>query len=77
MNHNPIVQDNIEKLRRFGYEIVAPDRGMLANGDTGDGRMPEEKLLFEYILKEIAFDKDMAGKKCLLQQVLLVKPLIL
>ena len=65
MYHNPIIQDNIEKLRRFGYEIVAPDRGMLANGDTGDGRMPEEKLLFEYILKEIAFDKDMAGKKVL------------
>ena len=65
MYHNPIVQDNIEKLKRFGYEIVNPDRGMLANGDTGDGRMPEEKLLLEYILKEIAFEKDMAGKKVL------------
>lgn len=65
MYHNPIVQDNIKKLERFGYEIVAPDRGMLANGDTGDGRMPEEKLLLEYILKEIAFEKDMTGKKVL------------
>ncbi len=65
MFHNPIVQDNIEKLRRFGYEIVEPDRGMLANGDTGDGRMPEESVLFQYILQEIACEKDLAGKKVL------------
>lgn len=65
MFHNPIVQDNIEKLRNYGYEIVAPDRGMLANGDIGDGRMPSEELLLEYILKEIAHEKDMQGKKVL------------
>ena len=65
MYHNPIVQDNIEKLKRFGYEIVTPATGMLANGDLGDGRMPEESLLFEYILKEIAFEKDLVGKKVL------------
>lgn len=65
MYHNPIVQDNLAKLERFGYEIVAPDRGMLANGDTGDGRMPEESVLFQYILKEIAFPKDLSGKKIL------------
>lgn len=66
MFHNPIVRDNIEKLRNYGYEIVAPDRGMLANGDIGDGRMPKEELLLEYILKEIAHEKDMAGKKVLI-----------
>lgn len=65
MFHNPIVQDNIEKLKRFGYEIVEPSNGMLANGDIGDGRMPEESLLLEYILKEIAHEKDMEGKKVL------------
>lgn len=65
MFHNPIVQDNIKKLEKYGYEIVAPDRGMLANGDIGDGRMPEETVLLEYILKEIAYEKDMAGKKVL------------
>lgn len=65
MFHNPIVQDNIKKLEKYGYEIVAPDRGMLANGDIGDGRMPEESVLLEYILKEIAYEKDMAGKKVL------------
>ena len=65
MFHNPIVQDNIEKLRKFGYEIIEPAAGMLANGDSGDGRMPEPEELLEYILKEIAFEKDLIGKKVL------------
>jgi phosphopantothenoylcysteine decarboxylase/phosphopantothenate--cysteine ligase len=65
MFHNPIVQDNIRKLEYYGYEIIKPDRGMLANGDTGDGRMPDETVLLEYILHEIAFEKDMTGKKVL------------
>ena len=65
MYHNPIVQDNIAKLARYGYEIIPPETGMLANGDQGDGRMPEETVLLQYILKEIAFPKDLAGKKVL------------
>lgn len=65
MYHNPIVQDNLNKLKAFGYEIIAPDSGILANGDSGDGRMPEEKVLLQYILREIAFEKDLAGKKIL------------
>lgn len=65
MFHNPIVQDNIEKLKRFGYEIVAPDSGMLANGDMGDGRMPDEEILLEYIIKEVYHEKDLEGKKVL------------
>lgn len=65
MFHNPIVQDNIEKLRHYGYEIVEPDRGMLANGDIGDGKMPSEEVLLNYILKEIAFEKDLSGKRVL------------
>ena len=65
MYHNPIVRDNIKKLAGYGYEIIAPDNGMLANGDVGDGRMPDESVLFEYILKEIAHEKDLAGKKIL------------
>ena len=65
MFHNPIVQDNLEKLGRFGYEIIAPDHGMFANGDSGDGRMPEESVLLEYILREAAFEKDLSGKKVL------------
>lgn len=65
MYHDPIVQDNIEKLIKFGYKIVEPDRGMLANGDIGDGRMPDEGELLERILYEIAFEKDLAGRKVL------------
>ncbi len=65
MYHNPIVQDNIRKLAYFGYEIVTPDNGMLANGDIGDGRMPDENVLLQYILKECAFEKDLTGEKVL------------
>ena len=65
MYHNPIVQDNLAKLERFGYEIVKPAHGMLANGDEGDGRMPEESLLFSYIVRECAFEKDMAAERVL------------
>ena len=65
MYHNPIVQDNLDKLECYGYEIIAPDTGMLANGDIGDGRMPDERLLLEYILQETAYEKDLTGKKIL------------
>ena len=65
MFHNPIVQDNLRRLAGFGYEIVKPAHGMLANGDMGDGRMPEESLLVDYVLREIACEKDLAGKKVL------------
>ncbi len=65
MYHNPIVQDNMEKLRRFGYEVIAPDKGYLACGDVGDGKMPCEEDLLSYIEKEIAFPKDLAGKNIL------------
>lgn len=65
MFHNPIVQDNLKKLEGYGYTIVKPGRGMLANGDIGDGRMPDEDVLLEYILREIAFEKDLAGKNVL------------
>ncbi|MBR4555404.1 MAG: bifunctional phosphopantothenoylcysteine decarboxylase/phosphopantothenate--cysteine ligase CoaBC [Ruminococcus sp.] len=65
MLHNPIVEDNIKKLASYGYGIISAGRGMLANGDIGDGRLPDESLLVEHILKEIAFEKDLAGKKVL------------
>ncbi len=65
MFHNPIVQDNIKRLKDYGYEIIEPANGMLANGDIGDGRMPDEELLLEYIIKEVAFEKDLAAKKIL------------
>lgn len=65
MLHNPIVQDNINKLKKFGYEIVPTVNGMLANLDIGDGKLPDEETLLEYIIREIAFEKDLQGKKIL------------
>ena len=50
MFHNPIVQENISKLRKYGYEIIEPVRGMLANRDIGDGKLPDENTLLEYII---------------------------
>lgn len=66
MFENPIVQDNLDKLRRFDYEIIAPAVGYLACRDVGAGKLPDEELLLEYILREIRFDnKDLAGKHVL------------
>lgn len=66
MYHNPIVQDNIKKLQEYDFEIIAPDKGLLACRDVGDGKMPEEKVLIDHILKEIACEKDMEGLKVLI-----------
>lgn len=66
MYHNPIVQDNLNKLTRFGYEVIQPANGYLACGDVGDGKMPGEEELLGYILKEIACEKDLLGKKVLI-----------
>lgn len=65
MYHNSIVQENIEKLKRHQYEIIEPVRGMLANGDTGDGKLPSEEELVNYVVRELAHEKDLAGKKIL------------
>lgn len=65
MYENPIVQDNIRKLREYGMEIVEPDTGRLACRAVGKGKLPSEEVLLEYILKEIQYDHDMEGKHVL------------
>lgn len=65
MLHNPITQDNLEILEHYGFEIIAPEKGMLACKDIGDGKLPETDVLLDYILKAIAFEKDMEGLKVL------------
>lgn len=66
MYENPIVQDNLRKLERFGMQIVEPDSGMLACRDTGKGKLPKEEVLVEHILHAIAKEKDLMGKKILI-----------
>ena len=65
MYYNPIVQDNVKKLQEYGMEVISPDSGYLACGDIGAGKMPSPETLLEYILKDLAHEKDMAGKKVL------------
>lgn len=66
MFENPIVQDNLKKLARFGYHIIQPAVGRLACGDVGTGKMPSEEELFNNILLAIAKEKDLKGKRILI-----------
>lgn len=61
MLHNPITQDNLDILKHYGFEIIEPATGMLACRDVGEGKLPDIDVLFDYILKTIAFEKDMEG----------------
>ena len=66
MYENQITKDNIEKLKHYKFEIIEPSVGLLACNDVGIGKMPEPEILFEYILKELAFEKTMLGKNILI-----------
>lgn len=65
MYENPITQDNLEILRKYNFKVVEPDTGRLACNDIGTGKMPSEQVLMDYIVKEIAYEKDLFGKKIL------------
>ena len=65
MYENPVTQDNLSLLKKYGWLLIEPAVGLLACGDTGAGKFPEESLILEYILREIALEKDLAGKKIL------------
>lgn len=66
MYENSIVQENLEILKKYGYEIVNPAVGYLACGDTGTGKMAEPQELLQYLLREAAFEKDLEGMKLLI-----------
>ena len=66
MWENPIVQENVEKLRRFGYGIVQPASGRLACGDVGSGKMPDEETLMWHIMTAVAREKDLKGRRVLI-----------
>lgn len=65
MYENPIVQDNLKKLKHYGMEIIEPAVGVLACHDVGAGKLPSEDILLQYILKEAAREKTMADKRVL------------
>lgn len=61
MYKNKIVQDNLNKLKEYGFEIIEPAVGRLACAAVGEGKLPDESILCEYVRQEIQFDKDMQG----------------
>ncbi|MEG2016892.1 MAG: bifunctional phosphopantothenoylcysteine decarboxylase/phosphopantothenate--cysteine ligase CoaBC [Clostridium sp.] len=65
MYTNPIVQDNISKLKGLGYEFINPSSGRLACGDVGDGKLADTELIVEHILSSLHEPKDLIGKKVL------------
>ncbi len=65
MYENPVTQDNLDILRRYGWHVIEPASGRLACGAVGKGKLPEPETLVEHVLRHIAFEHDMAGKKVL------------
>ncbi len=61
MYKNKIVQDNLKKLENYGFEIIKPAVGRLACNSVGEGKLPDENILIDYIKQEIEFQKDMEG----------------
>ena len=63
MLENPITQDNLKTLAHYGVTVIPSGSGMLACGDVGSGRLPDEGVLIDYVLRELACQKDLRGKK--------------
>ena len=61
MYENPVTQDNLSKLRHYGWTVIEPACGRLACGDTGAGKFPEPSVLIQYVLQQLAEPKDMDG----------------
>lgn len=65
MLENPVTQDNLDILRRYGWEVIQPASGRLACGDVGAGKLPEPEQLLQYILRRLALPHDLEGKRVL------------
>ncbi len=61
MLENPITQDNLKTLEKYGFIIIPSDCGMLACRDVGSGKLPKEEVLLDYVYRTIAKEKDLAG----------------
>lgn len=65
MYENPIVQDNIKKLKSFGYTVIPPAEGRLACGAIGKGKFPDENIILDYLEAALTDKQDLKGKKLL------------
>ena len=65
MFENPVTQDNLELLRKYGWEVIAPASGRLACGDVGAGKLPEPDILLQYVLRRLALPHDLEGRRVL------------
>ena len=61
MLENPITQDNLNTLRKYGFQIIEPASGLLACQDTGSGKLPEPQVLLDWISRSLAREKTLAG----------------
>ena len=66
MYENPVTQDNLNTLRHYGWEVIAPASGRLACGAVGPGKLPEPETLLQYILRYLALPHDLQGKRVLI-----------
>jgi phosphopantothenoylcysteine decarboxylase/phosphopantothenate--cysteine ligase len=66
MLENPVTQDNLDTLRRYGWTVIPPASGLLACGAEGPGKLPEPETLLQYVLRELALPHDLTGKKVLI-----------
>lgn len=65
MYENPVTQENLQTLARFGWDVINPASGRLACGAVGKGKLPEPDVLLEHILRYLALPHDLAGRKVL------------
>lgn len=65
MYENPVTQDNLSVLRRYGWKLIEPDSGHLACGTSGKGKLPDPAVILDWAVREIAHEKDMKGLKVL------------
>lgn len=66
MYENPVTQDNLDTLRHYGWEVIAPASGRLACGAVGPGKLPEPEALLQYVFRYLALPHDLQGKRVLI-----------
>jgi phosphopantothenoylcysteine decarboxylase / phosphopantothenate---cysteine ligase len=66
MYENPIVQQNITKLKQVGYRLMEPGIGLMACGTSGKGRLPEPQQIIEEIIEILSPNRDLLGTKFLI-----------